>query len=277
MYWEVKIGLAFPTLLDVIVNIVFLVVGVPVVYLLSRALKLHPKPVEIQNPRKEAALAFLLVVTVFAGVSVWRILTDTVFDPNFGELQPFVNVRAIDVMWEIFLYVIVMPPLVLAMRKTGQDRGSVGIDGKAIGRMLALGFMLGTIMFTIRGLMGVPLVGGGFAGFSPSLIYGLIFFTIVGFGEEIVWRGYIQTRLVAYGGTLKGLVVTSLLFAVLWHFPGRYYMYSGVVLEAFANTLLLFPLSLVLGYIMIRSQNIIPSSIFHLFLNWSILFWQITI
>ncbi len=140
--------------------------------------------------------------------------------------------------------------------------------------MCALGFMLGAIMFAIRGLS-MPLWGGSFEGFSPSLIYGFVFFAIVGFGEEIVWRGYIQRRLVFYGGTLKGLVITSLLFAVLWHFPSSYYKHSGVVSEAFANTLLLFPISLVLGYIMLRSQNIIPPSIYHLFHDWSALFWQI--
>ena len=272
-----KTNLAFPTSLDIILNIICLVVGVPIVYFLSRALRLRSTLITIRNPKKEAALAVLIIVAVFAGVSVWRVLTDTVFTPNFGKYQPIVNVRGIDVVWMMFLYVIVLPPLIVAMKKTGQGFGSIGIDGKDIGRMLALGFILGAIMFAVRGGLGVSVSGGGFTSFSSSLIYGFIFFTIVGFGEEIVWRGYVQTRLIAYGGTFKGLVVTSLLFAVLWHFPSSYYKHSGVIIEAFANTLVIFPISLLLGYIMLRSHNIIPPAIFHLFLDWSALFWQIPV
>jgi membrane protease YdiL (CAAX protease family) len=99
---------------------------------------------------------------------------------------------------------------------------------------------------------------------------------MVGFSEEILWRGYIQTRLIAYGGTIKGLVVTSLLFAVLWHFPVAYYVEtSGVVLEALALALTRFPIGLLLGYTMVKSQNIIPSSIIHLFNNWGAVLWTL--
>ena len=140
--------------------------------------------------------------------------------------------------------------------------------------MLALGLIPSVVYITVAGFL-APSLGGGFKGFSPSLAYGLIGYAIVGFAEEIVWRGYIQTRLIAYSGTLKGLVTTALLFA-LWHLPTRYYMYSGVVLEAFASALLLLPISLLFGYIMLKSQNIIPSSIYHLFQDMNHLLWQIS-
>jgi len=272
----VKTGLALPSLLNVTTSIASAVVGIPLVYLLSRALRLRPKPIEITNPREKAILAFLIIITAFVCVSVWRILTEAVFSPTFGKLQVFVNCRVVDVLWMGFLYVLILPPLILLMKRTRQPLRSIGIDRMNIGRMLALGFILSAIFFAILGFL-APSFGGGFEGFSPSLIYGLIYFTIVGFGEEIVWRGYVQTRLVAYGGTFRGLVVTSLLFAVLWHFPGRYYMYSGAVLEALASSLLVFPSGLVFGYLMMGSQNIIPSSILHLFGDWNYLFWQIPI
>ena len=139
--------------------------------------------------------------------------------------------------------------------------------------MLALGFILSAISFTVLGFL-APSSGGGFTGFSPSLAYGLIVHAIIGFSEDIVFRGYIQTRLIAYSSTLKGLVVTSLLFALL-HFPTCYFQYSGVALEALASTLLVLPVGLLFGYIMLRSGNIIPSSIFHLAGGWSYIFWRI--
>jgi len=274
MYWEVKIGLAFPTLTNIIVSVVILVVGAPIVYLLSRAMKLRPKPITIADPRKEATLVSLVIVATFGVTSALVVFANTVVRPTFqlDERPPF-TVDHINVLWTAFAFAIILLPLIVVMKRTKQNLGSIGINGKDRGRMLALGLILSMIYITVAGFL-APSLGGGFKGFSPSLAYGFIVSAIVGFGEEIVWRGYVQTRLIAYSGTPKGLMTTALLFALL-HLPTRYYLFSGVVLEAFASALLLLPRSLLLGYIMLKSQNIIPSSIFHLFVNWSSLLWQI--
>jgi len=161
------------------------------------------------------------------------------------------------------------------MKRTGQSFESIGISGKDKGRMLVLGFAVSAIFISISGFV-APYFGGSFAGFSFSLAYGLVLFAIVGFSEETIWRGYVQTRLTAYSGTLKGLVVTSLLFAILWHFPAEYYAQSGAIPDALVGTLTRFAPGLLFGYIMLRSQNTIPSSIFHLFWNLNILLWQLS-
>lgn len=274
MYWKVKTGLAFPTLTNIIISVIVLVVLAPIVYLLSRALKLRPKPITVADPRKEPLRVFLVIIAVFVAVSAVVVFNRVVVRPTFQlDKRPPFTVDYINVLFTAFGYAIVLLPMIMTMKRTGQNLGSIGINGKERGRMLAVGFILSAIFITVAGFL-APSLGGGFKGFSPSLAYGLIGYAIVGFGEEIVWRGYIQTRVIAYSGTLKGWMATSLLFA-LWHLPGRYYQFSGVVLEAFASSLLLLPISLLLGYIMLRSQNIIPSSIFHLFVDWQILLWQI--
>jgi membrane protease YdiL (CAAX protease family) len=251
-----------------------LVVGVLIVYLLSKALKLRPKSITIPDPRKEATLVSLVIVATFVVISVWVVFANTVVGPTFqlDERPPF-TVDHINVLLTAFSSAIILLPLIIAMKRNRQNLGSIGINGKDRGRMLALGFISSMIYITIAGFL-APSLGGGFKGFSPSLVYGLVAFAIAGFGEEIVWRGYIQTRLIAYSGTLKGLVATSLLFAIL-HFPVRYYQHSGVALEALASALLVLPVGLLFGYIMLKSQNIIPSSIFHLLTNWNQLLWQI--
>ncbi len=271
---EVDAGLSFPSMVTVTVQFVLLAVGLPVVYLMSKVLKIYPKPTTIANPRREATLAFLIIMAETLVVSAWRVLTHTIVIPTFQlDKRPPFSVDAVDVLWRLVLTNMALLPILVAMKRTGQNPKSIGISRKDAGRMLALGFVLSAILFMVQGLVASS-AGGGFTGFSPSLAYGIIFFAIVGLGEEIVWRGYIQTRLIATGGTIKGLLATSLLFAVLWHFPRSYYEYSGVVLEAFVAALLRFPAGLLFGYIMSRSQNIIPSSIFHLFWNWNIYFWR---
>lgn len=267
--------LVFPTLLNVIISVIVFVVGVAIVYLSSKALKLRPKPIAIAEPRKEATPVFLVVVATFVLTSILVVFANTVFIPTFQlDKRPPFTFDIINVLWTAFSYAVWFLALNLGMKRTGQNLGSIGISGKGKGRMLALGLVPSAIFFAVTGLF-APSLDGGFKGFSSSLAYGFIVYAIVGFSEEIVWRGYVQTRLVAWSGTGKGLVTTALLFSLL-HFPTRYYLYSGVALEALVSALLLFPISLLFGYMMLRSQNTIPSSIFHLLMNWASLFWQIT-
>lgn len=274
MYLEGKIALAFPTLPNIIITVAILVVGAPIVYLLSKALKLRPKSITIPDTGKEVTAVFLVIVTTFVAISALNVFTNTVVEHTFQlDKRPPFTFDYIDVLVVAFGYAMVFLPLTIVMKRDRQNLGSIGIDGKNKWRLLALGFILGGIYVTISGFF-APALGGGFKGFSSSLVYGFIVYTIVGFSEEIVWRGYVQTRLTAYSGTLKGLMTTALLFSLL-HLPTRYYLFSGVVLEAFASTLLVFPISLLFGYIMLKSQNIIPSSIFHLLANSSALLWQI--
>lgn len=52
-----------------------------------------------------------------------------------------------------------------------------------------------------------------------------------GLPEEIVFRGFLQTRLEAAAGRLVAIVTTAILFAA-WHLPTRYLLSHGVEGEA---------------------------------------------
>ncbi|UCH32471.1 MAG: CPBP family intramembrane metalloprotease [Candidatus Bathyarchaeota archaeon] len=254
--------MALPTPIEVIINILVVIIGIPIVYLLSNALKLRPKSLVIEHPRRELTLVFLVIIALSAMISVRSVTY---------KLPPWLQVDAIDLLWVAVYYTTLFIPVIIAMKRTGQNLRSIGISSEDKWRMFALGLIFSAIYITITGIV-APSIGVKFMGFSTSQAYGLIFFAIVGFGEETIWRGYIQTRLIAYAGTLKGYVIASLLFA-LWHFP---IYYHGVVLETLASTFLVLVPSLLMGYIMLRSQNIIPSSIFHLFWDWNnMLLWQL--
>jgi len=244
-------------------------VGIPIVYLLSKALKIRPKPIAIGEPRKEATLAVIVYVVLFVWFFAWVTLT------KMFQIEPLrLTVDVTVVLWVAFEYGVAFLIVIVAMTSTRQNLGTLGINKNDLGRMIALGLTPGGILLIVGGLL-ASIMGGGFTGFSSSFAYSLILTVMVGFSEELFSRGYIQTRLSAYGGTIKGFVVTSLLFA-LWHFPGAYYYEaSGDVLAALAYALLRLPTGLLLGYIMLKSQNIIPSSIFHFLFNWSGYIWRI--
>ena len=264
--------MAFPNLYDFTSEIAILLVGVVVVYLLSRALKLHPKPITIEGLKKETIAVFIVIAALFVARFALDTLGYLVVLPTFTlyKLPPYPPFAAADVLWGVLMQAVFLLLMILAMKRTGQSLGSIGVTGVDKWRNLALGLVLSAIYVAATGLLG----GGTFAGFSISLVYVFIVMVIVGFIQEIVWRGYVQTRLTARVGTVKGLVVTALLFG-LWHFPTRYFQY-GVASEALADIFVgLLPISLLLGYVMLRSRNIIPASILHLFVNVSSFLWQL--
>ncbi len=172
----------------------------------------------------------------------------------------------VDILYFVLFYATFLLPLIVVMRLTAQSRASIGVNSKDLGRMLALGLVLSGIAIASIGLI-VPFFGFGFTGLTASTAYALVAFGINGPSEEVVWRGFVQTRLVAYHGAIRGVIVTSLFFA-LWHIPVSYVYSSGVPLGTLLGALLRFPLGVGLGYIMLRSQNVVPSSIVHTFYNW---------
>ncbi len=102
-----------------------------------------------------------------------------------------------------------------------------------------------------------------FAVFSPGKKFaavglGAALFQLLGisFPEEVFFRGFLQE---VFGNDLKGAVGVSFLFAVA-HLPGMFF-YGD-----FYAPLTFFP-SLVMGFLYMRTSNVVPSTIFHFLSN----------
>jgi membrane protease YdiL (CAAX protease family) len=78
----------------------------------------------------------------------------------------------------------------------------------------------------------------------------------ISFPEEYFFRGFLQEEL---GNDLKGAIMVSLLFAGA-HLPGLFF-YGD-----FYAPLTFFP-SLVMGFLYMRTSNVVPSTIFHFLSN----------
>ncbi len=244
--------------------------GVAITYLLSRVLRLRATTISLGNARQQTRFVVLLSFVEFATIAIFR------YFKGPGQASPLgVSFDAIDVLIQLVRSgVVVLLPLAIIVWLTRQSTISLGIRKEETSKMIALGVAPSTGFFFLFVLV-APLVGGGFASLTASSVaYGFIIFVLVGFSEELVWRGYVQTRLIARTTKVYGWIAASLLFS-LWHLPINYLVYGGVA-EAFAGSLFIqFPLGLGFGYIMIRSQNILPSSIYHLFYDWTPSFFQV--
>lgn len=74
--------------------------------------------------------------------------------------------------------------------------------------------------------------------------------------EEVYFRGFLQERL---GNNIKGLIIASILFSIM-HIPQ--FIFHGDV-----YCLLTFLPSLVMGFLYMKTSNVLPSAIFHFMSN----------
>ena len=138
------------------------------------------------------------------------------------------------------------------------------------GYRLSLGLVIGEGRFLRYGLYAfIGLILPGFIiGFNQELILSLMEqILLIGLAEEVLWRGYLQSRLCEWLGVLRGLLLTSFLFGS-GHLVS---LFSQHGFEYLANDLLIFSQTfiggMILGYIFIRAKSVIPGAIFHIFGN----------
>jgi len=79
---------------------------------------------------------------------------------------------------------------------------------------------------------------------------------IVSLPEEIYFRGFLQE---AIGNNIKGVIMVSILFSII-HLPKL--IFDGDL----SSALTFFP-SIVMGYLYMKTSNILPSVIFHFSAN----------
>lgn len=87
---------------------------------------------------------------------------------------------------------------------------------------------------------------------------GAVLFQFLGISlpEEVYFRGFLQHRI---GNTVRGILIVSLLFAIT-HLP-------RLIFQGDTHSLLTFFPSLVMGFLYLRTSNILPSTIFHFLSN----------
>ena len=263
--------MGFPALINVVTEILVLVVGVPVIWLLSKTLKLSPKPIVFANPRREAWHASIVMIPLLA----WRASLVTYFySTGIYNQLPSLSAELGVLSWWAVLNGGSLLIVAVAVKTTHQTLASIGITRTYLWKAVALGLATSAIYLAVTGLSFA--LGFKFSYYlSHNVGIGFALYSIVGFSEETVWRGYVQTRLVAYAGVFRGVIATSLVFGILYHFATAYYLEaSQMVLMALAFASLRVFAGILFGYVMLRSQNIAASAIFHLFSDWATVLWH---
>ena len=133
-----------------------------------------------------------------------------------------------------------------------------------------LGFFFGITAYAIAGMI---LNHGGFW-LNPDLniLQELPKFLIVGFVEEIVYRGWGMNAFAACMKEKKANIWASLYF-VLLHFPSyfiHWYLDGTLALSAMlTQAVYVFVLGLVFGYLFRKSKSILPAAVIHFWSDFS--------
>lgn len=143
----------------------------------------------------------------------------------------------------------------------------MGITKINLSKSIMLGTALGVLFFIVHQLTSKTNVAVNI--FTAASLVSFIKFIFVGFAEEIIYRGYFQTRLIAWLGTTKGCLITAVIFSFS-HLPVNIFFKGMIFQSAFFSCASLIPLSLMLGYIMIKTKNITSVAILHTIIDWTI-------
>ncbi len=160
------------------------------------------------------------------------------------------------------LCVLTALPFLLALAIRRQPWLSAGL-GKATWRpSLTLGVALALITIFLTGKT-YAILGG----LTPGHWLYLAAMAALGFTEELIFRGYLQLRLVDWLGENGGWVASSGVYA-LWQLPNLIWVEQNpfpLIALRWGMTLVF---GLVLGWIMKKTGSIIAPAIYHAIHNW---------
>ncbi|MBN2226671.1 MAG: CPBP family intramembrane metalloprotease [candidate division Zixibacteria bacterium] len=179
-------------------------------------------------------------------------------DTTTGELTTVTGYPS-----RLILTLLLILPVIAAVKLLRERWASAGItrhnliSSSIVG--LIAGILVGTVLLALK-QQHTPLTG--------SHIGLLGYYTIVGLSEEFVFRGYVQTRLIGWFGRTPGWIAASALMALV-HLTQRLAVLGASPVDALAVALLLFPLSLFLGYLMLRTGNVVAPGLAHALAGWA--------
>jgi membrane protease YdiL (CAAX protease family) len=259
-------GLVDSSILKELVDsiLLFFVSGL-IVYSLSKIMKVKYIGFEFSDPEQSALFAIGAVIISFCMISGLMLATksqnasEVVSSSNHYSINSVINI--------IFVWLILLLPILIVKKRRKESWSSTGISKHNLKQSIWIGSVLAVIAVVSVLLFGSVSLGDIGQKLTVNSLWALVYFAVVGFSEEFMFRGFLQIRLMEWLGKWKGWILTSLFMAFV-HIPQRIAIWGVSPQEAIISAALLIPISLMMGYILIKTENIIAPGIFHTFANW---------
>jgi membrane protease YdiL (CAAX protease family) len=225
--------------------------------LLAKIINFKTDKISINKPTESAIVSLVILCVELIISFVYLLIIKKYFINVSGNEKTLLQV--VIYFAEIFLVL-----AVVIFR--GEGIRSIGIRKSNISKSIIIGILLGIIYFIL--INKIFKINKVMEVMSTESFEAFINLFIVGFSEEVIFRGYLQTRLSYWIGTKKGYLLTVIIFS-FYHLPNRMIIEGMSFYGALVNCVALIPISLTFGYIMIKTKNVITGSIFHTFVDWT--------
>ena len=259
--WCGRIHIGHPMQQILTQSIGFPVIGAGV-YGLSKLLRCRFISYSFDDAKQSSLRALLAVAISVAAMFVLILRQHMLHGPTPGSMPKLKTIS--DLLPQLLLLVFYSVPVAYCMFRGRERLSSVGISKHNLWQACVIGVALAALACCNRPADLPAKLSNLSVGHWITLIY----FSMVGFGEEFLFRGYLQTRLVAWLGLWRGWVFASVFMAIV-HLPHRWLIQGMGIGEATLAALALIPVSLLMGFIMLRTQNIVAPALFHTFANWA--------
>ena len=241
--------------------IFFPVVYFVLIWLVTHFYKATSLEIRFTAPWKEAALATGYVVGLFVIIGVVFFFLEQNAGVPIGTSTEFDLRRALS-QWGIYTIISIIPISVIIKAKK-QSFETVGVNRKNTRLSLGIGLLLSLLPVSVsttpeRFLDRL---------FTYNTFYAFIYYLAVGLGEELMFRGFLQLRCSIWLGEIKGLILASTIMA-LAHLPQRIFAVGLGPLQALLSAMSLIPFSLLMGFFMLRTRNILGPAILHTITDW---------
>jgi len=243
------------------ISIVFTAVFFFLIWLITKIHK--PKSLEIrfEAPRKEATLAIGYVVGLFLILAVVFFFLERMTGAPIETYEQYDLLTALS-WWGIYAAIYIIPILVI-IKTRKQNLETVGLIKKNLRLSLEIGFIL-SLLITFLSITPEHLQEKFF---SYNTLYAFIYYLAVGFGEELLFRGFLQLRCSTWLGEIRGWILASTIMALI-HIPQRIFVMEFDPLQALVSSIFLVPFSVLMGFILLKTQSILGPTIIHTITNW---------
>ena len=218
----------------------------------------RPKKLEAKFavPRKEVLLSIAYVIAVFIVLAVVFFFMSQSIGRPIGTSEEY-DISRVLYEWGIYAMISFIPVFAI-LKIRHQSFQSVGLAKTNWRLSIGVGLLLSAFFLAFnttpeRFLDRV---------FTFNTLYGFMYYLAVGFGEEFLFRGFVQLRCSDWLGETKGLAVASVLMAFA-HLPQRIFVVGQNPIEAVFSAVLLIPISLLMGFLMLRTQNVLGPTVLH--------------
>ncbi|MFQ6085065.1 MAG: CPBP family intramembrane glutamic endopeptidase [Candidatus Bathyarchaeia archaeon] len=222
------------------------------------------------EPRKDAYISIGFVMLIWVSVTGVFYLLGQV--PGGQEaLRPTTEFRLSNSVFQWFKYALLsIIPISLILRARGQSLDSVGLTQRNAGTSVGIGLLLSALLVSIviwdlsaERFVQVLL--------SSASFYAFIYYLAVGLGEELMFRGFLQLRCSIWLGEIRGWLLASVIMALI-HLPQRIFVMRLELFQALGSALSLIPVSLLFGFIFLRTRNILGPALLHDVFDWVSIF-----